>query len=120
MKQCRSVLERDPNFERAWGVMMSSYLELGKYDEAIDGINRWADRDQGLFMWAWRAAVFGRSGHAEEARRALARLEQLSDSRSDATAPLLIAYLGTGQKERVIELLQKAYSEHSNAVVQSK
>ena len=33
---------------------------------------------------------------------------------------LLIAYSGTGQKERVIELLQKAYSEHSNAVVQIK
>ena len=33
---------------------------------------------------------------------------------------LLMAYSGTGQKERVIELLQKAYSEHSNAVVQIK
>ncbi len=33
---------------------------------------------------------------------------------------LLQAYSGTGQKERLIELLQKAYSEHSNAVVQIK
>jgi hypothetical protein len=32
----------------------------------------------------------------------------------------LIAYSGTGQKERVIELLQRASSEHSNAVVQIK
>jgi len=28
--------------------------------------------------------------------------------------------LGTGQKERVLELLQKAYLEHSNVVVQIK
>jgi hypothetical protein len=33
---------------------------------------------------------------------------------------LLIAYSGTGQKERVIELLQRASAEHSNAVVQIK
>ena len=71
-------------------------------------------------MWAWKAAVYGRSGHAEEARRALAKLEQISGSRTDRTATLLIAYSGTGQKERLIELLQKAYSEHSNAVVQIK
>ena len=30
---------------------------------------------------------------------------------------LLAAYSGTGQNERVLELLQKAYAEHSNAVV---
>jgi hypothetical protein len=33
---------------------------------------------------------------------------------------LLQAYSGTGQKKRLLELLQKAYSEHSNAVVQIK
>ncbi len=71
-------------------------------------------------MWAWKAAVYGRSGHPEEARRALAKLEQLAGSRADRTVTLLIAYAGVGQKEQVIELLQKAYSEHSNAVVQMK
>jgi hypothetical protein len=67
-----------------------------------------------------KALVYGRSGHAEEARRALAKLERISGSRADRTVTLLIAYSGTGQKERVIELLQKAYSEHSNAVTQIK
>ena len=71
-------------------------------------------------VWAWKAAVYSRSGHAEEARRALVKLEQISGSRADRTPTLLMAYSGTGQKERVIELLQKAYSEHSNAVVQIK
>jgi hypothetical protein len=33
---------------------------------------------------------------------------------------LLIADAGIGEKEKVIELLQQAYSEHSNAVVQIK
>ena len=63
---------------------------------------------------------YTRSGHAEQARRAVAKLEQASDSRPDRTQTLLIAYAGTRQKERVIELLQKAYTERSTAVVDIK
>jgi len=120
VKQCRSVLELDPNFGHARDLMIASYLQLGRYDEAIDGINRWAARDEGPWALTLKAVVYGRSGHAEEARRALAKLEQISRSRADRTATLLVAYSGTGQKGRVIELLERAYSEHSNAVVQIK
>jgi len=119
LKQCRSVLELDPNYDRAQGMMIPSYLQLGRYGEAVEAINREADRG-GPWLLAWRAAVYGRSGHAEEANRALAKLEQIAGSRTNGTAMLLIAYSGTGQNERVIELLQRAYSEHSNAVVQIK
>jgi TolB-like protein/DNA-binding winged helix-turn-helix (wHTH) protein/Flp pilus assembly protein TadD len=121
VKQDRSVLDFDPNFYNAQNAMIPCYLALGRYDEAIDGIHRLEARgEEGPWLWAWQAAVYGRSGHTEEARRALAKLEHVLGSRPDRTATLLLAYSGTGQKERVIELLQKAYSEHSNAVVQMK
>ncbi len=120
LKQCQSVLELDPNFDHARILMIPAYLQLGRDDEAVNMFNLWADHEQGPWKWAWRADVYGRSGHAEEARRALAKLEQVSGSRADRTPMLLQAYSGTGQKERLIELLQKAYSEHSNAVVQIK
>lgn len=68
----------------------------------------------------WKAAVYGRSGRVQEARRALARLEQVPASRPGLAAMLLVAYSGTGQKDRVFELLEKAYSEHSNVVMQIK
>ncbi|MBV9155863.1 MAG: winged helix-turn-helix domain-containing protein [Acidobacteriaceae bacterium] len=115
LKQCRSILELDPNYDRALDLMIRPYLQLGRYDEAIDALNRWAAHYQGPWMWAWKAAVYGRSGHAEEARRALAKLEQVPGP--DRTAILSIAYAGTGQKERVIQLLQRAYSEHSHVVL---
>jgi tetratricopeptide (TPR) repeat protein len=119
LKQCRSLLELDPNYDRVQGMMIPSYLQLGRYGEAIEVINRAGDRG-GPWLLAWKAAVYGRSGHAEEARRVLTKLEQIAGSQPYGTAMLLIAYSGTGQKERMIELLQKAYSEHSNAVVQIK
>lgn len=120
LKQIRSVLELDPNFEHAQGQMVPSYLQMGRYDEAIDAINHWPEHERGLWPWAWKAAVYGRSGRPEEARRALAKLEQVPASQIGLPAILLVAYSGTGQKERVLELLEKAYSEHSNAVMQIK
>lgn len=121
LRQLRSLLELDPTFHYAEGAMVPCYLQLGRYDEAIDTINRWAARAEGEpWFWAWKAAVYGRSGHAEEARQALAKLEQISRSRTYRTVTLLIAYSGMGDKEQVIELLEKAYAEHSNAVVMIK
>ncbi len=119
LKQCRSVLDLDPNYDRAQGMMIPPYLQLGRYSDAVEAINRVGDRG-GPWLLAWKVAVYSRSGHTEEARRVLTKLEQIARSRTDGTATLLIAYSGTSHKERVIELLQKAYSEHSNAVVQIK
>ncbi len=119
LKQCRSALDLDPNYDRAQGMMIPPYLQLGRYSDAVEAINRIGDRG-GPWLLAWKVAVYSRSGHEEEARRVLTKLEQIAGSRTDGTATLLIAYSGTGQKERVIELLQRAYSEHSNAVVQIK
>ncbi len=119
-KQCRLVLELDPNFGHARALMIASYFQLGRYDEAVDLINRWSEDGEEPWALAWKAAVYSRSGHADEARLALAKVEQISRSQADRTPMLLLAYLGTGEKERAIELLQQAYSEHSNVVAQIK
>jgi tetratricopeptide (TPR) repeat protein len=114
------VLELDPNFDHARALIIPCYFQLGRSDEAVDLINRWAGRDQGQWTLAWKVAVYSRSGHAEEARRAVAKLEQISRPRADRTPTLLLGYLNAGEKDQAIELLQRAYSEHSNVVVQIK
>ncbi len=120
LKQCRSALELDPNFEHARAQMISSYLQLGRYDDAIAEINRVNGGGERPWILAWKAAVYHRSGRTEEARRTVSKLEQIPVSRPERNQNLLIAYSGTGQKERVLELLEKAYADHSNAVLQIK
>jgi TolB-like protein/DNA-binding winged helix-turn-helix (wHTH) protein/lipoprotein NlpI len=120
LKQWRSVLDLDPNYDRAEDLMIAAYLQLDRFDDAVKVIDHWEAVGEGPWMWGWKAAVYARAGHPDEARRALAKLEQSSGSAANREAPLLIAYLGTGQKERALELLQQMYAEHSNAVVQSK
>src|SRR5579872_3849223 len=120
VKECQSILDLDPSFDRARNAMVPLYLQMGSYDKAIEGIQQWVNRGNGQqWIWAWAAATYGRSGHPQEARRALGNLEQASDS-AYRMAALLIAYSGMGEKEKVIDLLQKAYSDRSNAVVQIK
>jgi len=120
VRQCQSVLELDPNFDHARDLMIPSLLQLGRYDEVLDQINRSPQNEINPWMWAWKATVYTRSGQTEEARRALTRVEQFSDLGPALDAIGLVAYSGTGQKDRVLDLLQRAYSEHSNALVQIK
>ncbi len=121
VQQYRTLLELDPTFDRARGELVQPYLQQGRYTDAIEALKGEAERGEaGPWVWAWTAAVYGRSGHAEEARLALAKLEQVPPSQPIRTPALLIAYSGTGQKDRMLELLRKAYAQHSNAVVQVK
>ncbi|HEY4842319.1 MAG TPA: winged helix-turn-helix domain-containing protein [Terriglobales bacterium] len=118
--QWGSVLELDPNFELARESMIPVYLQQGRYDDATEEVNRWANRVQGPWTLAWEVAVYSRAGRVEEARRALRKLELTPGSWPIRTPTLLLAYSGMSEKERVIDLLQQAYSDHSNAVVEIK
>ena len=120
LKQCHSLLELDPSYDPAGTLTIPSNLQLGRYAQAAAAVNHWAALEETPWALAWEVAIYSRSARADEARRALAKLEQVSGSQADRIAMLLVAYSGTGQKDRVIELLQRAYSEHSNAVVPIK
>lgn len=119
LEECRSALELDPAFDHARSLMVPAYMQLGRYDQASDEVDREAPREDAPWQWALEAAIYGRSGRAQEASGALAKLEQLG-LRPDRYALFLVAYAGTGQKERVLDLLEKAYAEHSNVVVEIK
>lgn len=116
--QFRAVLDMDPNFGRAQGLIVYVYVEQGKFAEAVEELDHRPNPDDSLLTWGWKAFVYGRWGHTGEAQHALSRVEELArHPQSDSTAPLLFAYLGLERKDRAISLLQKAYLDHSNAVV---
>jgi TolB-like protein/DNA-binding winged helix-turn-helix (wHTH) protein/Flp pilus assembly protein TadD len=120
LRQLRSVLEFDPSYEHARDLMIGPLVQLGRYDETLGIIDRWTTHDAEPWALSWKAAVYGRLGRSEEARQALAKLDQLSRSQPCRIQTLLVAYSGMGQKEEMIELLQNAYSEHSSVVAQIK
>src|SRR5580692_6683072 len=54
LEQCRSVLELDPTYDHAYTLMLPSYVQLGRFDDAIGEINRSAAaHGEGPWIWAW-------------------------------------------------------------------
>jgi TolB-like protein/DNA-binding winged helix-turn-helix (wHTH) protein/Flp pilus assembly protein TadD len=120
IEQFRSVLAMDPSFSRAH-MIYSAYVQQGGFADALGDIQTWRHFGDGPWIWAAEAYVYSRWGRQAQAERALAKLEEfVRHAHGDRTQDLLLAYVGTGRKEEAIALLQKAYSEHSNALVTLK
>jgi tetratricopeptide (TPR) repeat protein len=113
IEQFRSVLQKEPNFDRAVGLITYAYVEKGMFAQA------WAEANvvrhlygEGSSYWAWLAYIYGRSGQPEKARRELEKLKNISRHERQNVLTMLWAHLGTGNKEEALADLEKGYSEH--------
>jgi TolB-like protein/Tfp pilus assembly protein PilF len=116
IEQFRAVLDMEPNFPRAH-LLAYAYTQKGMFAEALADIEKWRRIEDTPWTQSLLAYVYGRSGQPEQTRRALEKLEQLNRRRGMDAAPMVTAYIGTGNKDEAFAWLQKAFLEHSNALV---
>jgi TolB-like protein/DNA-binding winged helix-turn-helix (wHTH) protein/Flp pilus assembly protein TadD len=119
MAQCQAVREMDPSFSDR-SITFGSLLQEGKFEEALNEIERGHPAADSPGTWILRAVVYGRWGKTEQAQQALARVEHYSAQSGMARVRLLPAYVNAGRKDQAMALLQEAYAEHSNAVLTIK
>ena len=101
--------------------MIRSYVQKGQFADALADIEKWRRVDDTPDTWAFQAYVYGRSGQQEQARRALKKFEELSQQHQlDAEPGLVLADVGMGDGDRLFALLEKSYSQHSNALTTLK
>jgi len=114
IEQFRAVLEMDPNFPRAQ-LLVFAYAQKGQFADALAHIeeSRSMDKVTRSLMLAY---VYGRSGQTAQARSALEKLQDMNRRQKTDPAMILYAYLGVGNKEQSFALLEKAYTQHSNAL----
>jgi hypothetical protein len=96
-------------------------LQLGRYGEAVDEMNRWKARGEQPELWAWEEAVYWRSGCAAEARAGPWRESRRLPVRGqiDTRWYWWPIWAHTG-KDRVLEVLRRVYAEHSPVVAEIK
>jgi DNA-binding winged helix-turn-helix (wHTH) protein/Flp pilus assembly protein TadD len=115
IEQLRSVLLRDPNFDRALGIIIYAYVQKGMFSKALaeaDVVGRiYGD---GPWYWSNLAYVYGREGQTEQARRELEKLKNLSRHGQLSPDFMICAHLGMGEKEEAFADLESAYDEHYN------
>jgi TolB-like protein/DNA-binding winged helix-turn-helix (wHTH) protein len=120
IEQLRAVKDMEPNTQRAH-IVLFAYAQMGRTADALAEIHNWRLKDDTPWTLAMEAYVYGHAGQQAQARRALQRLEQTKRYRNLDLAPMLaVAYAGVNDKDEAIGWLQKAYSEHSTAVMSLK
>ncbi|HEY2915485.1 MAG TPA: winged helix-turn-helix domain-containing protein [Candidatus Angelobacter sp.] len=119
--QFRAVLDMDPGFGNARAFLAATYVQQGKFAEALKENELMENGEDPPWYWAFTSYIYNHSGNVAQAQHALAKFEELSPKlRADAVLARLIAYNGSPQHEKVVLLLEQAYKEHSPALTNIK
>ena len=117
IEQLRNTIDMDPAFVLPHLVLGQAYEQKKAYDQAITELRRATELSlSSPPALAALARTFAVSGRITEARNLL---EQLQQSKRQYVSPFYVAivYAGLGENERALDWLEKAYADHSNAIV---
>ena len=121
MSRCRKTLEFDPNFFLPHFHLGRAYLEKGMYPEAVAEFERARTLSGGYpAMIAGLGYAQARAGHAAEARRVLAELQQIAQHRYVPALYFAGVYVGLRDNREALAWLNKAYQERSDYLVYLK
>jgi len=112
IEQLRNALQIDSNFAPVHFNLGVAYLKKGKNGEAIAEFLKATTLSRNT---AWFAGALGfayaRAGQSSEARRVLAELQERSNRRYVPAFDLALIHTGLGDKDKALDLLQKASEE---------
>jgi len=112
--ELRRALEIDPNFISAHNWLSDTFLEQGKYNDAIAELEKTKPFKEERIYVRQTAYLYARMGRRTEGRRALARSLRLSEGKSVSLGAVALCYAALGEKDRAFLWLEKAYAEKSS------
>jgi TolB-like protein/DNA-binding winged helix-turn-helix (wHTH) protein len=116
--QYQKALELDPSFTLAHFDLALSYSALGRHEEAISEMQK--ARGRGSDYLAGLGYVYGVAGRRAEALGTLDELKRLTEKQYVPPYHFAWIYVGLGDKDKAIALLQQVYAEHTQHVVDFK
>src|SRR5713226_992683 len=118
IEQLRNTIDMDPGFVLPHLVLGQAYEQKKAYDQAITELRRAADISQNSPpVLAALARTYAVSGSTTEARNLLDQLMQQSKKQYVSPFYVAIVYAGLGENDHALDWLEKAYADHSNAIV---
>jgi TolB-like protein/DNA-binding winged helix-turn-helix (wHTH) protein/Tfp pilus assembly protein PilF len=118
IEQLRNTIDMDPGFVLPHLVLGQAYEQKKAYDQAITELRRAADISQNSPpVLAALARTYAVSGRSTEARNLLDQLMQQSKKQYVSPFYVAIVYAGLGEKDQALDWLEKAYGDHSNAII---
>ncbi len=118
IEQLRNTIDMDPDFILPHLVLGQAYEQKKAYDLAITELRRAADLSQNSPpVLAALARTYAVSGRTTEARNLLDQLMQQSKKQYVSPFYVAIVYAGLGENDHALDWLEKAYGDHSNAII---
>ncbi len=116
--QARRTIEQYPSYPLAYIWLGSAYREKKMYAEALDQFSQGrklsGDRPAMIALYGHALAV---SGDAAGARKALADLQHVAQSRYVSSLYFAAIYAGLGENRTALDWLDRAYKEHNDRLV---
>src|SRR5262249_36589793 len=121
IEQYRKVAELDPHFYRAYTGLGRTYIHMGRYDDAIEMIERGrALSDDSPLPLGMLGQAHALAGNRTEARALLAQLTDMAGKRHvPATTPAMI-HAGLGEKSKALDWLEKGCDGYEPSVATLK
>src|SRR6267378_170107 len=118
IEQLRNTIDMDPSFVLPHLVLGQAYEQKKAFDQAIAELRRAADISQNSPpVLAALARTHAVSGRTTEARKLLDQLMQQAKEQYVSPFYVAVVYAGLGENDKAMDWLEKAYGDHSNAIV---
>lgn len=116
--QLRNTLEMDPSYELPHLILGQAYEEKGAFDLAIPELRKAVELSHGTpLMLSALAHAHARAGQRTEAQQMLTQLEAASKQQYVSPYYMAIVYVGLGEKEKSLSLLENAFADRSNGLI---
>ena len=115
IEQFRQALEVDPTFYSARFKLGLAYIQKGMFNEAIAELQQAANQSgRNARQVAFLGYAYALSGRRGEAQQLLNELQSRPKQNCVCFYDTALIYLGLGDKERAIELFEKAEQEYND------
>jgi serine/threonine-protein kinase len=113
--QARKTLAMDPNSAISHVLLGLSFLKKGETVGAIAELQKSKAPDPGAWYQGFLGYAYAISGDRAKAEQALRELEDLAKQQYVSPTVFATIYLGLGEKEKVLDWLEKAYEQQDSA-----
>jgi tetratricopeptide (TPR) repeat protein len=121
IEYCRTTLDMDESFLLAHILLARALVQKKKYPEAISELHLVRNSaPQFSLPLALLGHAYGVSGQRDEAKKAMADLQKMAQVRYVPPHEFAAIHLGLGEHQKALDLLEKAFQEHSGLMVYLK
>jgi adenylate cyclase len=112
----KKTIEMDSNFPPAYVTLITNFLEVGRYDEAIKTAESYTKLTTLIEAKLMYAMIYSKMGRKEETQKLLSELEVVYKEQHISPFWLATIHFRLGETDEAFEWLEKAYNGHDRYI----